>query len=129
MLVQILARLGHAVYQDKVVASQLMLVGPHPVSHTVCAGADEDHLRLGASAFLRWQGFLSLHRDGHAANDLTDASLNPVTRFKSQLGGDLTPTLSLSRTDSWLYRVIGTARHIRTGLRERLRRTPVAEAA
>jgi hypothetical protein len=87
-----LARLGHAVFDDKVVASQLMLVGPHPVSHTVCAGADEDYLRLGASAFLRWHAFLALHRDGYAANDLTDAALNPVTRFKSQLGVDLTPT-------------------------------------
>ena len=45
-----LARLGHAVFDDKVVASQLMLVGPHPVSHTVCAGADEDLPEIGASA-------------------------------------------------------------------------------
>jgi hypothetical protein len=124
-----LARLGHAVFQDKVVASQLMLVGPHPVSHTICAGADEDYLRLGASAFLRWHAFLALHRDGFVANDLTDASLNPVTRFKSQLGGDLTPTLSVARSDSWLYRVLGTARHIRTGLQQRLRRSRMQEAA
>jgi lipid II:glycine glycyltransferase (peptidoglycan interpeptide bridge formation enzyme) len=123
------ARLGHAVYQDKVVASQLMLAGPHPVSHTICAGADEDYLRLGASAFLRWHAFQSLHRDGFVANDLTDASLNPVTRFKSQLGGDLTPTLSISRTDSWLFRVMGTAREIRTGLQQRLRRSQEQEAA
>jgi hypothetical protein len=124
-----LARLGHAVIGSNVIASQLMLAGPYATAHTICAGADEEYLRLGASAFLRWHAFLALRRDGYLANDLTDASLNPVTRFKSQLGGDLTPTLSLSRTDSWLYRVIGTARHIRTGLRERLRRTPVAEAA
>ena len=124
-----LARLGHAVYQDKVVASQLMLVGPHAVSHTVCAGADEDHLRLGASAFLRWQGFLSLHRDGYAANDLTDASLNPVTRFKSQLGGDLTPTISIVRSDSLLFRLEGAARQIRTGLQYRRPGQRVDDAA
>ena len=124
-----LARLGHAVFEDKVVASQLMLTGPHPVSHTICAGADEDYLRLGASAFLRWRAFQALQRDGFVANDLTDASLNPVTRFKSQLGGDLTPTLTVSRTDSWLYRVLGTARIIRTELRQRLRPRPVEEAA
>jgi hypothetical protein len=124
-----LARLGHAVFQDKVVASQLMLTGPHPVSHTICAGADEDHLRLGASAFLRWHAFLALHRDGFVANDLTDASLNPVTRFKSQLGGDLTPTVSVSRTGSWLYRMMGSAREIRTGLKQRLRRSHAQEAA
>jgi len=123
------ARLGHAVYQDKVVASQLMLAGPHPVSHTICAGADEEHLRLGASAFLRWHAFLSLQRDGFVSNDLTDAALNPVTRFKSQLGGDLTPTLSVSRTDSWLYRAMGTAREVRSGLMQRLQRTQTNEAA
>ena len=115
-------------FDDKVVASQLMLVGPYPVSHTVCAGADEAYLKSGASAFLRWNAILSLHRDGYAANDLTDASLNPVTRFKSQLGGDLTPTLSVARTDSWLFRAMGTAQHIRTGL-QRLRRSQAREAA
>jgi hypothetical protein len=124
-----LARLGHAVFEGKVIASQLMLTGPYRVSHTICAGADEDYLRLGASAFLRWQAFLSLHRDGFLANDLTDAALNPVTRFKSQLGGDLTPTLSISRTDSWLYRTLGTVRQMRSGLRQRLRRAPAGEAA
>ncbi len=87
-----LARLGHAVFEGKVIASQLMLTGPHAVAHTVCAGADDDYLRMGASAFLRWHGCLALARSGYAANDLTDAALNPVTRFKSQLGGELTPT-------------------------------------
>jgi len=124
-----LARLGHAVFHDKVVASQLMLVGPHPVSHTVCAGADEDYLRLGASACLRWHAFLSLHRDGYAANDLTDASLNPVTRFKSQFGGDLIPTFSIARSDSLLFRLEGAARHFKTGLQKRLRRPRVDDSA
>lgn len=98
-----LARLGHAVYDGKVIASQLMLAGPHRVAHTICAGADEDYLRMGASGFLRWHAALALARDGYAANDLTDAGLNPVTRFKSQLGAALTPTLSVSRS-SWLHR-------------------------
>ena len=123
-----LARLGHAVFDDRVVASQLMLVGPYRGSHTVCAGADEDYLKSGASAFLRWNAMLALHRDGYSANDLTDASLNPVTRFKSQLGGDLTPTLSVGRTDSWLFRMMGTARQLRTGL-QRLRRSQAGAAA
>jgi hypothetical protein len=124
-----LARVGHAVFQDKVIASQLMLTGPHPVSHTVCAGADEDYLRLGANAFLRWHAFLSLHRAGFRANDLTDASLNPVTRFKSQLGGDLIATFSIARSDSLLFRLQGGARHIRNGLQERLRRPRADDAA
>jgi hypothetical protein len=124
-----LARLAHAVFNDQVVASQLMLVGPNPVSHTVCAGADEEHLRLGASAFLRWNAFLSLQRDGYVENDLTDASLNPVTRFKSQLGGDLTPTFSIARSDSLLFRLESAARHIRTGLQKRQSRPRVDDAA
>jgi len=93
-----LARLGHAVFGGKVIASQLMLTGPGVVAHTVCAGADEGFLRLGASGFLRWHGALALSRDGYCVNDLTDAGLNPVTRFKSQLGADLTPTWTLVRT-------------------------------
>jgi hypothetical protein len=100
-----LARLAHAVFDGKVIASQLMLTGPHSVAHTACAGADESFLRMGASAFLRWQGCLALARSGYAANDLTDAALNPVTRFKSQFGGELTPTWSISRTDSIVYRI------------------------
>jgi hypothetical protein len=100
-----LARLGHAVFDGKVIASQLMLTGPHVVAHTVCAGADDDYLRMGASAFLRWHGCLALARSGYVANDLTDAALNPVTRFKSQLGGELTATWSISRSDSLAYRI------------------------
>jgi hypothetical protein len=124
-----LARLGHAVFEDKVVASQLMLTGPYRSSHTICAGADEDYLRLGASAFLRWHAFLALHRDGFAANDLTDASLNPVTRFKSQLGGELTATSTVARTDSWMFRLVGAARGLGAELRQRWRRPPAREAA
>lgn len=100
-----LARLGHAVFDGKVIASQLMLTGPHAVAHTVCAGADDDYLRMGASAFLRWHGCLALARAGYVANDLTDAALNPVTRFKSQLGGELTATWSISRRESLAYRI------------------------
>ncbi|MGH6624619.1 MAG: GNAT family N-acetyltransferase, partial [Burkholderiaceae bacterium] len=54
-----LARLGHAVLNDQVIASQLMLTGPHPVGHIVCAGADEQHLKLGANGFLRWHSLLA----------------------------------------------------------------------
>lgn len=100
-----LARLGHVVLAGEVIASQLMLTGPHPVAHIVCAGADEQHLKLGASAFLRWQSLIARARDGYQAVDLTDATLNPVTRFKSQLGGELTPTWSLERAPSLLFRL------------------------
>lgn len=100
-----LCRLYHArLAQGTVVASQLVLTGPHPVTHTVCAAADAEFLRLGASAFLRWKVFEDLAHAGYQANDLTDAELNPVTQFKSQLGGDLTLCLELSRPDSLRWR-------------------------
>lgn len=101
-----LGRLYHARLADgRVAASQLVLTGPHPVTHTVCAAADGEFLKLGASAFLRWAVFEDLAAAGYQANDLTDAELNPVTRFKSQLGGDLVLSLQVSRPDHMVFRV------------------------
>ncbi len=101
-----LARLYHArLPQGTVVATQLVLIGPHPVTHTVCAAGDAEFMQLGASAFLRWKVFEDLAHDGYQANDLTDAELNLVTHFKSQLGGDLTLCLELSRPDSFRWRI------------------------
>lgn len=101
-----LARLYHARLPDgRVAASQLVLTGPHPVTHTVCAAADGELLKLGASAFLRWSVFEDLAGAGYQANDLTDAELNPVTRFKSQLGGELVLSLEVSRPDHVAFRV------------------------
>ena len=90
------------------------------------AGVAEDYLRMGASAFLRWRAVESLAQPGYAANDLTDASLNPVTRFKSQLGGDLKGTLSVSKTFSRLYALEAGLRDLRERLaaRRRARRGP-----
>ena len=80
-----LCRLFHARLPDgQSISSQLVLLGNHPVSHSVCAGADTEHLKLGATTFLRWKAFENLSNLGYQANDLTDAALNPVTRFKSQ---------------------------------------------
>lgn len=91
-----LARLQHVrLHNGTVIASQLVLLGGHPVSHTACAGMDPQHSRLGASALLRWRGFEALAALGYRANDLTDAALNPVTHFKSQLGGQLEMSLVL----------------------------------
>lgn len=79
----------------RAVAAQWCLLGPHPVSHTVSAGADPEFNKAGASALLRWRAFQALAALGYRGNDLTDASLNPVTHFKSQLGGSLELTLVL----------------------------------
>lgn len=101
-----LARLYHARLSDgRPAASQLVLTGSHPVTHTVCAGADEEFLNLGSTPFLRWKVFEDLARLGYEANDLTSAWLNPVTRFKSQLGGDLVTNLSIEKTPSRAWRL------------------------
>lgn len=87
---QSLARIYHARLADgRAVASQLVLAGSHPTTHTVCAGASEEHLNSGASVFLRWKVCENLAAQGYTENDLTDAELSPVTRFKSQLGARL----------------------------------------
>jgi hypothetical protein len=100
-----LAHLYHARLPDgRAVATQLVLLGAGPVTHTAAAAADEEGLRSGASAFLRWRVFQALSGLGYEANDLTDAALNPVTRFKSQLGGELHQNLVLDRPRSRLYR-------------------------
>lgn len=86
-----LCRLFHARLPDgRPVATQLVLLGPGAVSHTVTAGSDPDHISTGVNAFLRWGAFREISKLGYSANDLTGAGLTPVTRFKSQLGGDLT---------------------------------------
>jgi len=87
----------------RAVASQLVLLGNHPASHTVCAGADPEFMNLGTTPFLRWRVFEELAKLGYVVNDLTDAALNPVTKFKSQLGGNLQMNLLLSRPDRMLF--------------------------
>jgi hypothetical protein len=100
-----LCRLYHARMPDgRVAASQFVLTGPHPITHTVSAATDEAFLNLGVSAFLRWKAFEHLSNDGYLGNDLTDASLNPVTHFKSQLGGELELNLELWRRDHTMVR-------------------------
>jgi hypothetical protein len=91
-----LCRLFHARLPDgRPVATQLVLLGPGTVAHTVTAGSDPEHISTGANAFLRWEAFREISKLGYAGNDLTGAGLTPVTHFKSQLGGDLTMFLTL----------------------------------
>lgn len=101
-----LCKLFHArLPQGQSIASQLVLLGPHPISHTVCAGASEEHLKTGASVFLRWKACEALAAEGYQGNDLTDAELNPVTRFKSQLGAELKLSFLLHRQDAMSWRL------------------------
>jgi hypothetical protein len=99
-----LIRIFHARLPDgRAIASQLVLLG-HQVTHTVSAGADPEHLKTGVTAFLRWKVFERLSGLGYSANDLTDATLNPVTHFKSQLGGILEPLVELRSPESARFR-------------------------
>lgn len=98
-----LCSLFHARTADgTIAASQLVLLG-HPVTHTVCAAADAELLATGANPFLRWSVFEHLAGLGYLANDLTDAALGAVARFKSQLGGDLALSLVAERPTSLGY--------------------------
>ena len=123
-----LARLFHArLPEGQAISSQLVLLGPHPVTHTASAAADAAHLKLGATAFLRWNVFGRLAELGYAANDLTDANLSPVTHFKAQLGGDLQMGFLLEAPESARFRIaragrsFGTwARRAARGVRRRL---------
>ncbi len=85
-----LAKIFHARLPDGTpIATQLVLMGPYSATYTVCAGGDPEYAKLGAQAFLRWRTFEYLGALGYTSNDLTDAALNSITHFKSQLGGDL----------------------------------------
>jgi hypothetical protein len=101
-----LCRLFHArAPGGRVVASQLVLLGARGLCHLVAASADEAFLRSGASAFLRWKSFEALAASGYRTADLTDASLNAVTHFKSQLGGELQTLVVLDAPRRLAYRV------------------------
>jgi hypothetical protein len=134
---QDLCRVFHARTSDgRVVASQLVLMGKHPVCHTVSAASDEEFLRTGCTAFLRWKVFEKLSQLGYATTDLTDAKLSPITHFKSQLGGNLETNFVLSlpdrgkfRMEKMMYRsgslvkqsvrtVVGSLKRSRSGQRE-----------
>jgi hypothetical protein len=117
-----IARLYHArLPGGESVSAQLVLTGGHPVSHTVSAASDAAHRNLGATAFLRWEVFRRLAADGFAANDLTDAALNPVTHFKAQLGGDLEMCLWLESPSSARHRAARTGREVAELARATLR--------
>lgn len=101
-----LCRLFHARLPDgRPITTQLVLLGPNPVSHTVTAAADPEFLQTGGTAFLRWNAFKAISEMGFYGNDLTGAGLNPVTHFKSQLGGDLHLFLVASSPRTFRYRL------------------------
>jgi hypothetical protein len=129
-----LARLFQARLPDgRSVAAQVVLLGPNGTSHTVSAAGDPEYLKLGVHAFLRWRAFEALAALGCRSNDLTDASLNPVTHFKSQLGGRLTLSLVLqSRRRPWYAAgtaTVAAARRLRYGLSGAVRRWPRRDKA
>lgn len=121
-----LVRLYHARLDDgRSVSAALVLASDHPVTHTASAAADPEHYDTGASPLLRWRSFELLAEEGYEANDLTDASLNSVSRFKRQLGSELHLNLVLEAESSLLYRTEAAARErywsFRDAASERLR--------
>jgi hypothetical protein len=98
------------------------LLGGHRCSHTVCAGSHRALLASGAGYLLRWRTFVELGVRGYSSNDLTDASLGDVTRFKEQLGGALTMTMSLRSPHSLSFRLVSPGWAWLHALRSRLAR-------
>jgi len=121
-----LIRLYHARLDDgRSVSAILVLASGHPVTHTVSAAADPEHYDTGASPLLRWRSFELLSDLGYGANDLTDASLNTVSRFKRQLGSELQLNLVVRGSGKSLFRMERAARrqywNLRDAVSERLR--------
>jgi len=118
-----LCRLFHARLPDgRSVASQLVLLGPGAVSHTVTAGSDPAYVATGANAFLRWKVFREVAKLGYDGNDLTGAGLTPVTHFKSQLGGDLALFFSLKSPADLRARIQEKTDVFLGGIRKTLKR-------
>ncbi len=92
------------------VAATLLLLGNHPTAHTVAAAADAAFQSLGTNPLLRWEGFKALHERGFTGVDLTDATLNAVTRFKEQLGGSLVMSLEIDAPRTLRFRTWERAR-------------------
>lgn len=94
-----LARLFHVrSASGKAVASQLVVADGHPTCHIVAAGSDPEYNKHGVNALLRWRSFQMLAGHGYRSVDLSDASLNAVSRFKSRFGGNLVTSLAVRRT-------------------------------
>lgn len=109
-----LAELHQARLSDgELAATSLVLLGPFRTAHIVSAAAREEYQRLGVNPFLRWKTFERLCGSDYSGVDLTDASLNPVSRFKSQLGGELVVSLEVDAPRSWRFRLIQQAAHVR----------------
>ncbi len=108
-----MATIYHARLPDgRPIATQLVLHGAYQGTHSVCAGGDPEHARLGAQAFLRWRVFEDLAAKGYTSNDLTDAALGPVTHFKAQFGGRLALSHVLEARMSSRYAAVGLAASI-----------------
>ena len=107
--------------EGRVMSTQLVLLGSHPVSHTVAAAADPEYLKSGATAFLRWKCFEWLAEANYQANDLTDAELNSVTHFKSQLGGDLQMNLMIRTRDNMAFQLRDSFYRTASSVKGRLR--------
>ena len=105
--------------QGEPLASQLVLTGPFLTSHTVCAGSAEEGLSVGATPYLRWRAFEFLSQRGYIFNDLTDASLPEVARFKKQLGGALKTNTVVRFRDSLPFRAIEALSKFREKVRVR----------
>ena len=102
-----------------IIAAEVVMVGPGRDSHAVCAAADPQHQALGINPFLRFGVFERLQASGIVSNDLTNASLDTVGKFKAELGAELRMNCVLTSRLSAKYR-LNQLRHQLTGSVRRL---------
>jgi hypothetical protein len=97
----------------------LVLCDATATCHIVAAGSDRKHDSDGINAFLRWSSFEMLSELGYSFVDLTDASLNSVSRFKSKFGAELRLSLALTRKGGPLIKRggMGLESKLRTAIR------------
>lgn len=102
-----------------IVAAEVVMVGPGKDSHAVCAAADSRHQSIGVNPFLRFEVFSQLQAQGAKYNDLTNASLDSVGRFKAELGAELqmncavsSPLTSKFKLNALRHRVIDAIRDV-----------------
>jgi len=105
------------------IASQLVLLGPHPVAHTLAAAAFAEHQSTGCNALLRWNTCEWLSARGHTSVDLTDAHNPTVAKFKSSLGSTLVMGLQVTLSARLPVRLVDSAFKLAHRAAGKLRRT------
>ena len=107
-----------------IAAAQVVMFGPGGDSHAVCAAADPRYNSLGVNPFLRFGVFGKMQASGALYNDLTNASLDSVGRFKAELGARLKMNCVLNSPTSMRFKLNELRQRITAAIRRMPGRMP-----